>query len=982
MRSTPALQGIKGIFPLLKKECPSAFHHPTLSALAGYRLAIDATLLVSRFHFSASSGGSSGADSHPARHLIGFHRLISSLRAADIYPIFVFDHLTERVRAKSRENDKRRERRRTLSGRLKIEGRRAWRLRMLRSWLTRLAEMQKDEVDAVSHGLRNWKAGQPHDQDADESRSSIDPARFSQHLDQLIAANEASSGSSDAQLWSQVRESAEAQSEEGLFSLPEREAEQIEEWATASAAASGSSFAENSRETPALDWWFAIYEAQTSPAQAMIVAVDFLYQDFRRTEQSSYTRFPATPAQSRMDEVESHLYRALAEGSLAAKELGSEHDATWRMVEQRMNESMQEVTTTINPAQAQQAPPPESTSEEQLGPWPAQMDSPTTQQPDRGLQSDSQDRSAAEPLPVSRPTQVPPTNVPSVDTSVQDAESAGLLQEAEQNRRAQVASVESKDETDNSKHFAPVTDTQNVQPDHLPANTIAPTPAADNRLTAPSQTSGSAEALEAITAQSRHLQRSYARTAAPLSTAIFDDCATLCSLLQAPVLWTGSGAPYGGARGEAEALAASLVAAGQADAVATEDSDVLLAEVPLLRHLTGVKKGMELVDTQEARRSLFPPKVQSARPSNVRKRGPLSAASVEDSFSTGEQSGVDSATGSSELQLATETEEQRRMALSRAEKLSRYTMLEMALLCGTDYNRTIPGLASRGALRLLREHGGTIRGILRGTGVIGERDLSGTVSSEKITSTAPAQPKYSPPDGLSWKEYGMELSRARSVFKNPPDARRALSLAGVKPWDDEKVDMDEEADEEASGLRIPKPAGVPLLDHIRASTGGSREPQDHQVDANSAQYDFMFEDGAIISDFGRPSRRFSVPDYDREAVSAFLHEKGVFSSQKAASSSPSSSQRFEPLGVDSSTSSDLQQPNGLDGDAADSSSLDTSVVSSAPVAQKGNGNASTRRRRSASSRSGQSDSASMKGSLGFGQPLGGEVAARRFSWDV
>ncbi len=58
--------------------------------------------------------------------------------------------------------------------------------------------------------------------------------------------------------------------------------------------------------------------------------------------------------------------------------------------------------------------------------------------------------------------------------------------------------------------------------------------------------------------------------------------------MQTAVFWTGDGTRTGGGRiHEAEAYAASLVRAGFADLVASEDSDVLLYDAPLLRGLMG-----------------------------------------------------------------------------------------------------------------------------------------------------------------------------------------------------------------------------------------------------------------------------------------------------------------------------------------------------------------------------------------------------------
>jgi 5'-3' exonuclease len=722
MRPSSLVLGIKGIFPLIKKECPQSIYYPhRFASLSGYRIAIDATLLVQRFHFSD--------DEHPARHLIGFHRLIAALRAANVYPIFVFDHLTSRISAKARETEKRREARGRVRARMRVELRRAWRLKVLNTSLGRIKELDAQEKGVVSNLLKLWRENE-------RLKDPSEQALLDTMVDDLAPIN--SQGISD---WNTFRIQLDQ------LGLPSKHTE-----ATAQADDTSEGLLENvlsgSKESntqtsslsslgadvrPDLDEWQTMYEDQTSSAYAIAARIDDLRQDFQKLQQTQTDgvapfhgvaaahRHPHTAAQIKMDEVEEKLYNALAGGTDIGA-LEEPADLTWEMVEAKMDESIKEA-----------------------------------QEADLAVEESAKEEG-------------------------EDAEAS----------TSQVSERPTKPEEPLVQGVVPPRD----QP---------------------------LASLELIRERSRTLQRSYARSSSPLSSNVFDDCATLCALLQVPVLWTGSGSPYGGAKGEAEALAASLVTIGEADAVATEDSDVLLAEVPLIRHLTGTKKPMELVDSRAARVGLFP--VREVEPSwTIRKSRPSKSGEVE-------------------VERGVEEQGAERLAnLSRADKLSRYAMLEFALLCGTDYNRTIPGLASRGALRLLREHQ-TIRGILKSGG---------------------AASKYKPPEGLDWKEYGAELSRARAVFRNPPDAKRALRIAGIKsgsPQDVGKQDMAGslppiEEQRDMSTLQLPQPPPVSLIDSLKQEMRAQLEGHIHNNDDSNR-------------------RLFEVPDYDRHAVRSFLRTKGL-----------------------------------------------------------------------------------------------------------
>lgn len=605
---------------------------------------------------------------------------------------------------------------------MRVELRRAWRLRVLNTSLGRIKELDEQQKGVVSNLLKIWR-------ETERLKDASGQAQIDVEVDDLAPLN--SHGISD---WDTFRIQLDQLGLTGKQSDATTRADDDSEGLLESIL---SGIKESSTQTSSLpqdiDQWQTMYEDQTSSAYALAARIDDLRQDFQKLQQAqsdnvaplsgvaAAQRHPHTAAQIKMDEVEEKLYNALAGGADIAA-LEEPADLTWKMVEAKMDESIKE------------------------------------------------------------------------------AEEADLA--AEQS---------TKGDGEDAEASASQTSEMPVKPEEPLVQDV--TPPRDHPLAS----------LELIRERSRTLQRSYARSSSPLSSNVFDDCATLCALLQVPVLWTGSGSPYGGAKGEAEALAASLVTIGEADAVATEDSDVLLAEVPLIRHLTGTKKPMELVDSRAARVGLFPIKVVEPPSSTVRKSRPSKSGEVEVDRSVEEQ------------------EAERLATLSRADKLSRYAMLEFALLCGTDYNRTIPGLASRGALRLLREHQ-TIRGILKSGG---------------------AASKYKPPEGLDWKEYGAELSRARAVFRNPPDAKRALQIAGIKsssPLDGERdtaaLTPPTEEQSDASMLQIPQRPPVSLVDSLK-------QEMQTQVEGQTQR-----DDGSV-------RRTFEIPDYDRHAVRSFLRTKGL-----------------------------------------------------------------------------------------------------------
>lgn len=153
------------------------------------------------------------------------------------------------------------------------------------------------------------------------------------------------------------------------------------------------------------------------------------------------------------------------------------------------------------------------------------------------------------------------------------------------------------------------------------------------------------QALQSVLTQSSTMAEDYGRKAKPVSKETYTDCMDIIRSLGVPVLLTSSTEPQ-----EAESLCASLVEAGYADVVITEDTDVLVFDSPMLRHIGPVSREGELLHGREIRQAL--------------------------GFETREQ------------------------------------WVDFCLLCGCDFIERIKGLGPVTAYKMLRQHG-SIEAILK-----------------------------------------------------------------------------------------------------------------------------------------------------------------------------------------------------------------------------------------------------------------------------
>ncbi|TDL22872.1 PIN domain-like protein [Rickenella mellea] len=143
------------------------------------------------------------------------------------------------------------------------------------------------------------------------------------------------------------------------------------------------------------------------------------------------------------------------------------------------------------------------------------------------------------------------------------------------------------------------------------------------------------EALAALADRSLYISESYERRSKPPSYETYEESKMLLEAMGVPCI--ESSGPF-----EAEALASSLVLNGYADFVASEDTDVLIYEAPLIRNITNRKQPLITISGSSVRTALH---------------------------------------------------------------LTRSSYIDFALLLGTDFSQRIPNVGPSRALKFIRKHG-------------------------------------------------------------------------------------------------------------------------------------------------------------------------------------------------------------------------------------------------------------------------------------
>lgn len=616
--------GIKRIFQASRELAPQCISAPfPLSALRGLRVAIDATLVTQRLHFTE--------DPHVSRHLIGFYRLIRSLRQVGVQPIMVFDHPHKRLALKEREQEKRREKRNLDIIRSKLEAERRQRLQGLSQSLKDIQALSSDERLEAGAILQRWNASKAQGQRVYASEQDLD-----EDLIAFLSEKQARLAPLEQHdWWHEIHEIVQSDPRPLLpyvDTLPAEPEPPLEDDAP-------------SVSTSNEPWIQTIDVEEESLSRPHTIAYKInMYQtqllaSYRRSEHNH------SQTQKKLAEGEGHVYEHI----------------TRQLLEE------QKVATPLAQVQA-----------------------------DRAMMQ-------------------------ALDTLQVDAQ------------KIQSATTDELIKSD------------------TPALPTPPSPEFE-------PLSPSLSSLEETNAT---LSKTYDRGTMSLPASVYQDCADLSTLMAVPVFWTGDGTREGGGRiHEAEAYAASLVQAGYADLVASEDSDVLLYDAVLLRGLLGgvkangkptLDKRVEIVGSTRLRQGLFPYEDLSQLHTQLtaQKQARLAALAEEKEQKRLRSRSANKTQEVSELPTSPDPVLDPNLSPEHYDRMTRDMMLEYALLCGTDFNQTIPFVGPKIGHRLLKQYG-SISAIL-----------------ENMSS------KYQPPGGLSVKEYEVHLRNARSVFTNPPAVKAA-----------------------------------------------------------------------------------------------------------------------------------------------------------------------------------------------------------------
>ncbi|KZT69944.1 PIN domain-like protein [Daedalea quercina L-15889] len=140
--------GVLGLTPFIQKTCPEVVKTlpNRLRELSGKTVVIDGTLITQRLHFSPMP--------HRHRHVLGWYRIMKELAECDVRAICVFDG-KERSLAKELEMERRRHVRKLTAARGALELERLERLRKLAGLLQMLRSMGSSAQKQVTDALRD-----------------------------------------------------------------------------------------------------------------------------------------------------------------------------------------------------------------------------------------------------------------------------------------------------------------------------------------------------------------------------------------------------------------------------------------------------------------------------------------------------------------------------------------------------------------------------------------------------------------------------------------------------------------------------------------------------------------------------------------------------------------------------------------------------------------------------------------------------------
>ncbi|KAL9933914.1 hypothetical protein V8E36_006996 [Tilletia maclaganii] len=851
--------GIRRIFPFLRDVAPHLLHPFPPQNLAGLTLAIDATLISSRFHFAD--------DPHPARHLYGFLRLIRALRSADARAIMVFDHplgrdVASRNPAKMHEAERRRGARRLMAARAVLERRRHARIRRLSVLVERYHALGPGEARGVHLVLRAafWnerreellrrRRGSDDDEEDEQGYSFLssidaltDDARGSFGLDEMRAG----SGSSSSALQEVPGPDTTAPPTDGSGGWDDHVSNEI--WEELIEEDEQLALAANMLSLRSLEGLLDHQPQQHSKAPA----------DARPTETS-------TTAET---EQQQQVPPELVELAMQFHELRREFERLhFRIRPSFLSDEDQALAGMTE----QQSPTMATATENGVAESKNQTELTASEAQIHATMLTRYAAAAA--------SGVSGTSIVGREEDVQDLEvdGQGLVQAAEAIRESSAGAdavaepdvdepVESKDDagaTLDSESEETIGKAEGQGDPQLSADGVVAASLGAAPETAPIVEDLVSPDLDHMHTRSSALSRSYDRASSPLRPSMIIDCAHLCALMGVPVLftsrgasstptpvehtslpkttttappktlaipgaaWSGPAAPLRARAHEAEALAAQLVRAGVADVVASEDSDVLMYDVPMLRGLLGGGgaqsgfRGMSWVDAREVRRFLFAGR-------GTGEVGPV--GSVEEVVGEDErpEEGLGSEAGAEGDDEAVTSATAKRTPVDEDE-INRRQFHEFALLLGTDFNRTIPGVGPKIAYKLIKEHG-DITSILRLRNAVSKDKTPLSSSSSSTSQKEKATPqttlakqvlqyRYALPASLTRREYRQELSQARAVFNHPPAVYH--SLARLRRWKNGEDYYDWTAARGGGGRGADPIGDLPMLGAVGgAGRGGS-----------------------------------------------------------------------------------------------------------------------------------------------------------------
>ncbi|KAG8908188.1 hypothetical protein FRB99_008731 [Tulasnella sp. 403] len=481
--------GIIGIYPFLAKEFPQVVKDipERFKSFSGRTIALDGTLITQRFWFSS--------DAHHYRHVRGWYRLISELRAAGVKAICIFDGKC-RNQAKHRETQRRETTRKLTDTRASLEADRIKRLTRFYQLFQQFQSLTLDDRTKVASEI------------AQLARSTKVPARFVPNGSVFDSETDVGTPSHD--------------------NMIDGEGEVVDEWMKSLR-----------RRVP----------TRTHPTSA-----SDLYADVDLSTSLRRLTLSAPMGDSPFD----------LHSTKDATKCGSRSSTTQTIDAKGLTKRLAVLYRDYH----------RTARQEQLAPIVSDC-----------VLSKFVDTSVEPPVE-------PPKNA--------------TIEEGEPESDLSMSKIQSQLIAEEGNIWASIFHPQSestIPPSSLKLPFVPPEPALeDGSSPSPGEVVDEipdelVDRLHKLTLASDHLFRSYAKRRETPTSRTYDDCRTILSAMGIPIIEAPF--PY-----EAEAVAASLCVEGLADAVGSEDTDVLVYEAPLLRNVTSREVPLTYISGAEVRDAL------------------------------------------------------------------------------------------------------------------------------------------------------------------------------------------------------------------------------------------------------------------------------------------------------------------------------------------------------------------------------------------